>query len=272
VKENIVPNTDPEPTTINAQNRLGRLINFRWRHSHPVAASAPVSSPPGEIAKPEVSIHSAQLDVALDIAVRAAAQNTGANAVAIALMQGGRLVCRARLGDIAPDLGAVLNVSTGITGACVRTAQILNCADTQTDVRVDAEVCRILGIRSILVVPILANGTVAGLVEALSVNPGTFGPRHVEWLQKVAAFVHELAFGKATIAPFDKASVPEPPSLFSSPGGSAELSSSLDSPEADSKSLEDDPGLTAFRGALEKIGPASSWDDISQELLSRLQK
>jgi putative methionine-R-sulfoxide reductase with GAF domain len=268
-----MPNIDPEPTPINAQNRLGRLIRFRWRHSHPIASDVPISSPPGEIAQPEVSMHSAKLDVALDIAVRAAAQNTGANAVAIALIDRGELVCRARLGDIAPDLGAALNVSSGITGACVRTAQILNCGDTQTDVRVDAEVCRILGIRSILVIPILANGTVTGLVEALSVNPGTFGPVHVEWLQKVAAFVHELAFGKATIAPFDKASVPEPPSLSSnSQGGPAQLSSSLDSPEADSKALEDDPGLTEFRGALEKIGPASGWDDISQELLSRLQK
>jgi putative methionine-R-sulfoxide reductase with GAF domain len=264
-------NIDPEPVPINTQNRLGRLMRFKWRHSHSIASSAPISAPPVEIAQPLVSIQSAKLDIALDIAVRAAAQSTGAAGAAIALMDGGELVCRAQLGDIAPRLGVRLNVNTGITGACVRTGQMLNCYDTQADRRVDSEVCRALGIRSILVIPILANGAVVGVLEAMSVNAGTFGPLQVQWLKKVAAFVYELAYGNGTIAPFDRAYVPEPPSLPNNPAASAQISRSLVAPEADSNSLEKGPGLGEFRGVLEKIGPASSWEDISQELVSRLQ-
>src|ERR1700758_2129490 len=140
-----------------------------------VMSSESVASSRQRIAPAQTSGSSVNLEIALDIAVRAAAQNTGATAVAIALMENGALVCRARCGDIAPDLGVALNASTGITGACVRTAQVLNCYDTQLDERVNADVCRTLGIRSILVIPILVDGAVAGLLEALSVKPGAFG-------------------------------------------------------------------------------------------------
>jgi len=61
----------------------------------------------------------ANLDIGLDVAVRAAQQQTGAAAAALALAQDELLVCRARVGSIAPSLGTPLNPAVGITGTCV---------------------------------------------------------------------------------------------------------------------------------------------------------
>src|SRR5437016_1507430 len=98
--------------------------------------SIPLLEPPmpqNKVAQAESDHPSLDIDIALDIAVRAAAHNTAATGVAIALMENGALVCRARVGDIAPDLGIALNVSTGITGTCVRTGQVLKCDNTEKD-------------------------------------------------------------------------------------------------------------------------------------------
>src|SRR5437868_5637495 len=176
------------------------------RHrSHQILSIPSEHKPAQGVALTQTPVDHANLDAALDIILRVAVQRTGATAAAIALMRSGQLVCQARLGDIAPDLGVALNVETGITGTCVRSAEILHCQDTETDARVDSSVCRALGIRSILVVPIVVNGAVAGILETLSSNSRAFNSKHIEWLTRLADFVHGLASG--TIAPtfFQKA-------------------------------------------------------------------
>src|SRR5208283_4662820 len=56
---------------------------------------------------------------------------TGATGSALALIDGGRMVCRGRAGDPSPLLGSVVNVDEGISGECVRTGRATLCADTQ---------------------------------------------------------------------------------------------------------------------------------------------
>src|SRR6266566_325377 len=58
-------------------------------------------------------------------------QQTGAAAAALALAQDELLVCRARVGSIAPPLGAPLDQAVGITGTCVRGQEGLSIALTQ---------------------------------------------------------------------------------------------------------------------------------------------
>jgi len=293
-------NLDPETAPTNRQSRIGRLLRFKWHHPQSVAPSqlthadaaqprteqpqlvqpriveqqivqspAKLQASEAESAQPELFAASPEMDAALDIAVRASLLNTGATGIAIALIEKKRLVCRARLGEIAPDLGVPLNVSEGITGACVRTAEVLICSDTQTDERVDAEVCRILGIRSILVAPILVSGGVAGILEALSSKPETFTRNHSQRLQRIASYIGGLAFDAAGSSVLEVASSTDPQQPSSSP---------VPSPPLPSNSIADahvegskNTSLSAFRDAFEKIGPKSSWEDISQELVARLQ-
>jgi hypothetical protein len=95
---------------------------------------------------------------------RVLTRGTGA---AIALAHKGSMICRASVGN-APTLGARLDISSGISGECVRSGKTLRCDNSDSDPRVDAALCRRLGIHSILAAPILLGGEVVGILEVFS--------------------------------------------------------------------------------------------------------
>ena len=145
---------------------------------------------------------------------------TGAHGTALALRTDGAILCRARSGDIAPELGAPLNVESGISGECLRSASILVCNDAASDPRVDREACLSLGVRSIVVVPLRGGMGVAGLMEAFSSRAYAFGTEQIDTLRALAEVV-EAAYdregptkdpGAASTTPADR-----PPALFASP-------------------------------------------------------
>ena len=94
------------------------------------------------------------LDLVLNEVVEQARLLTGATGAAIALMRDGEMVCRATSGKDAPELGVRLETTSGLSGACLQSGQIQQCSDTETDARVNAEACRLLGLRSIVVLPL----------------------------------------------------------------------------------------------------------------------
>jgi TonB family protein len=118
---------------------------------------------------------------------------TEANGTAIALRTNDLVVCRARSGEIAPALGALLDADSGISGECFRTSRSLHCDDTQTDHRVDPEVCRLLGIRSIVAVPLRGPAGTFGIVEAFSYHACAFTNDQVSALNKLGE-IAEVAY------------------------------------------------------------------------------
>jgi len=109
-----------------------------------------------------------------------------ADGVAIAVRTKALVVCRARSGDIAPDLGSPLSADSGISGECLRTATILLCNDAETDPRVDPDVCRVLGIRSIVAVPLRGPMGIAGILEAFSARASAFAGEQINALRELA--------------------------------------------------------------------------------------
>jgi TPR repeat protein len=79
-----------------------------------------------------------------------------------------------------------LQVGSGFSGECVRTGRLLRCDDTELDPRVDREICRVLGIRSILAVPVRAGEKSIGLLEAFSALPNAFAEADSVVLQRLA--------------------------------------------------------------------------------------
>jgi len=129
---------------------------------------------------------------------------TGADGVALALRTKGLIVCRARSGDPTPELGAPLNTDSGISGECIRTASIMLCLDTANDRRVDPEVCRAMGIGSIVVVPLRGPSGVAGILEAFSTRTQAFGEEQINSLRGLAEIV-EAAYEREYRAQQDAA-------------------------------------------------------------------
>ncbi len=131
------------------------------------------------------------LDLVLNEVVEQARAATGATGAAIALARNGVMECRATTGQDAPDLGVRVETETGLSGACLRTGEVQDCSDTETDPRVDAEACRRLGVRSMLILP-LSDGTKAfGILEVLSSKPHAFGPEDIEALKTLARRIVE---------------------------------------------------------------------------------
>ncbi len=126
------------------------------------------------------------LDLVLNEIVEHARLATGATAAAIALIRGDEIVCRATTGVNAPDLGVRLDVDSGLSGACVKSKQWQRCDDSETDSRVDAEICRDLGVRSILVFPVVREEKLLGVFEIFSPRPNAFSDREIQTLQALS--------------------------------------------------------------------------------------
>lgn len=118
-----------------------------------------------------------------------ARQFTNADSAVLALRQSAMIVCVARSGPIGPPPGAQLDSRSGISGECLRQGRPFRCKDSETDSRVDAEVCRRLGIRSLAVVPVFEGPDVVGLVEVFSSRPNAFQDQHVAVLEQLASLI-----------------------------------------------------------------------------------
>jgi len=129
------------------------------------------------------------LDEVLQLVSERALTLTGADGVAIALVEGNAFVCRASAGSIAPEVGARLDPKSGFSGACLRTGEIVRCDDSENDRRVDVQVCRSLGTRSIVAIPIASSHGIIGLLEAFSAEAYGFNDSDVRSLNLLAELI-----------------------------------------------------------------------------------
>jgi len=128
----------------------------------------------------DLRISSLSSGQSLNLIVHQALAFTGADGAAIAVTVGDEIVCRARVGSLAPPLGSAVSRDSGICGACMSSSEVINCGDPETDPRVDAEACRNTGILSILAVPLTDEGESFGVFAVFSRNVNAFAEREME--------------------------------------------------------------------------------------------
>ncbi len=109
---------------------------------------------------------------------------TDADGAAIALRDAWGVVCRASAGE-APDVGSRLHPESSLTRECFESGQVMICEDTEEDSRVRLAV-KSLRLRSAVVVPVQAQGSVLGVVEVLSSRASAFNTAHIAALQRIA--------------------------------------------------------------------------------------
>jgi putative methionine-R-sulfoxide reductase with GAF domain len=127
------------------------------------------------------------LEPAISLIAERAQTLTGASGAAIALRKGDEMVCRARAGRTAPDLGVRLQSDSGISADCVRTGQVVLCHDAQYDPQVDVAACQRLGVRSILAAPLRHFRKTLGVFEVFSSLPHAFADRDVATMQLLSS-------------------------------------------------------------------------------------
>jgi GAF domain-containing protein len=188
--------TVPDPTVVDGNDRAfadqSRVPSLALRSQlrvanavHPVSGFRAVSAPE------EMEIHPCELDLepAISAITERAQHLTRATGAAIALRSGDEIVCRARAGRTAPDLGIRLQTESGISAEAVRTGEIMLCHDAERNPRVDLASCRRLGVRSILVSPLRHYRRTLGVFEVLSSSPGAFDERDVATMQLLSGMM-----------------------------------------------------------------------------------
>ncbi len=139
----------------------------------------------GPLSVPHTLINAGEIDLEPGISIIAekAQALTGATGAAIALRRGSEIVCRARTGRTAPDIGVRLQTDSGLSAECVRTGEVLLCNDAESNPRVDWASCRRMGVRSILVAPLRHFRRTLGVFEVLSSTPHAFDNNDVATMQ-----------------------------------------------------------------------------------------
>ncbi len=156
----------PAAATFSTRHRM------RPRHHGPAHAPHPLINA-GEI----------DLEPGISIIAEKAQLLTGATGAAIALRRGNEIVCRARTGRTAPDIGVRLQTDSGLSAECVRTGEVLLCHDAESNPRVDWASARRLGVRSILVAPLRHFRRTLGVFEVFSSSPHAFDNNDVATMQ-----------------------------------------------------------------------------------------
>jgi hypothetical protein len=206
----------------------------REREEARSAAPSPVSEAPSvvlisdgsgtlssvEAVRREVREIGDDVEAVLQLITERALSLTGASGAALAFLTDDKTICRARAGEPAPPLGAPVDVQQGLSGECVRSGLLVSCEDTENDPRVDPEVCRTLGIGSLMAAPIVSDFRAVGLLEVFSPHGRGFTKAHGTVLDQLVEMIPkkhrektlpEKTQPEALIRPEAVSGVPQPP-------------------------------------------------------------
>src|SRR6202163_3545875 len=162
-----------------AAAQFSTRYGVRPRHHHAGSVLAPQALGHTN----EINAGEIYLEPGISIIAEKAQTLTGATGAAIALRRGNEIVCRARTGRTAPDIGVRLQTDSGLSAECVRTGEVLLCNDAESNSRVDSASCRRMGVRSILVAPLRHFCRTLGVFEVLSSTPHAFDNNDVATMQ-----------------------------------------------------------------------------------------
>jgi GAF domain-containing protein len=178
------------PAAVNGEGRMPASFAVLAPSRHHARAMAGTNRVETN-ANTQLNIEPGELDLepAISVIAERAQALTGATGSAIALRAGNEIVCRARTGRNAPDLGVRLQTDIGISADCVRTGEVMICNDAERNARVDLSICRRLGVRSILAAPLRHYRQTLGVFEVLSSAPYAFDNRDIATMQMLSGMM-----------------------------------------------------------------------------------
>jgi signal transduction histidine kinase/CheY-like chemotaxis protein len=100
-----------------------------------------------------------------------------------------KLVYRQASGTAAPYLGMQLDLQGSFSRLCISQGVTLVCQDTNFDERVNAEACRKIGARSMIVAPLMHRNQVLGVLKSFSSEPQAFSSSDVHALELVTGLL-----------------------------------------------------------------------------------
>lgn len=99
---------------------------------------------------------------------------TGASSATIALRLGEQFLCRASAGGMAAELGGPLRSDVSLVIQCIDMQQIICCNDTADGVGPDGRTYASLGVKSMMMMPLIRDSQVIGIFELLAERTQAF--------------------------------------------------------------------------------------------------
>ena len=112
-----------------------------------------------------------------------------ADGAVVELAEEDSMVYRAVAGAASSQLGVRVRIVGSLSGECMRQRKPLVCVDSEQDPRVDRDACRRVGLRSMVVVPLMHEGAAVGVLKAFSGELQRFGEPEVLLLSLLSRVV-----------------------------------------------------------------------------------
>jgi diguanylate cyclase (GGDEF)-like protein len=140
-------------------------------------------------AQTEIATADPDLATIMDLVARRSHELTGSAGAAVELAEGGDMVYRAVSGMAIGQMGLRIHRQGSFSGLSVERGETLICDDSELDDRVDREACRKVGLRSMVVQPLVHHGAVVGVIKVLSASPSFFNHTAADILGQLARTV-----------------------------------------------------------------------------------
>jgi PAS domain S-box-containing protein len=137
----------------------------------------------------EIAAAEPRLQGIMDLVTRRTQELTGASGAAIELAEDGGLLYRAVSGSATSHLGMWLGLDDSLSGQCFKNGEVLRSDDTEKDTRVNRELTRRVGIRSMVVVPLRYDREVVGVLKVLSGEREAFSSEDIHTLELMAGMI-----------------------------------------------------------------------------------
>lgn len=122
----------------------------------------------------------------MELVVTRTPELTNGTGAVVEIAEGHELVYRAASGAAAAHVGLRLDASNSLSGACVRERRTLRSDDVESDARVNAVAALAMGMRSLLVAPLVQGSAVIGVLKTFSAKRNAFDDLDLYTLQILA--------------------------------------------------------------------------------------
>lgn len=137
----------------------------------------------------EVATAELDLEHIMQLVTRRTRELTHAMGAVVEMVEGDEMVYRSVSGLAESFLGLRLRAGQSLSGLCVAERRVLVSTETRTDPRVDGEACRRIGVRSMIVVPLLHRDRAVGVLKVMSAEPDGFADEDASTLQLMAGLI-----------------------------------------------------------------------------------
>lgn len=125
----------------------------------------------------------------VDVVTRRAQELTRSSGAIVEIVDGEDLIYWSASGAATAQLGIKVKAETTFSGLCVKTGRVLRCDDSESDPRVNLELCRRLGLRSVLVAPLPYGDTIIGVLKVIAPTVNAYQQEDVRTLELLSALI-----------------------------------------------------------------------------------